>query len=110
MEVVYKKLGIKIVAEEATTDVMIIQKICSILENLPDEIRSKIAKAIIKPDFYFAADLYKEGKITLGKFSEILGLSLHDSAKLLDAVGIKVDLGPSTKEELEKEIRIAKEI
>jgi len=32
------------------------------LESVPEEIKSKIAKAIIKPEFYFAADLYKEGK------------------------------------------------
>ncbi len=41
---------------------MIIQKFCSILESVPEEIKSKIAKAIIKPEFYFATDLYKEGK------------------------------------------------
>lgn len=110
MEVNYKKLGLRIVADKASEDLALIQKICGVLESLPKEIRSKVSKAVLKPDFYFAIELYREKKITLGKFSEIAGLSIHDSARLLDSLGVKVELGAASKKELEEELEAAKGI
>ncbi len=107
MEVISKKLGIKIVSEKASDDFMIIQKILNILENLPKRVRSKMAKTMVKPDFYFAVALYKDEKITLGKFAEIVGLSFHDSARLLDSMGIDVGLGPRNSTTVKKEVEVA---
>ncbi len=110
MEVVYKKLGLRIIADKTSDDLVLVQKICSVLENLPKDIRGKVSKAVIRPDFYFAVELYKNKKITLGKFSNIVGLSIHDSAKLLESLGVKVELGAASRRELEEELETAKGI
>ena len=65
-------------------------------------------------DNYFAyaiylssLDLYKKGKITLGRAGEIAGLSLWE---MIDIVREKRIPMPYTIEDVEKDIKIAKEV
>lgn len=51
-----------------------------------------------------ASVLYKEGKISLGKASEIADISYSEMKKLLAEKGIKLYRGASTKKEMEEEI------
>ena len=50
-----------------------------------------------------ASELYKKGKISLGKAVEIADVDYEEMKKILVNKGIKITRGSSTKKELEKE-------
>ncbi len=54
-----------------------------------------------------AAELYRNNIITLGRFAELIGLPVHDSARILESIEIKPQLGAETKKELDEEIKAA---
>ena len=55
-------------------------------------------------------ELYRNNQISLGKFAESIGVSIHDAAQILESQGITPELGSNTKEELDEEIKIARMI
>jgi predicted HTH domain antitoxin len=49
-----------------------------------------------------AVELYKEGKISLGRFAELMNLSYEESKELLASKKIKIRRGSKTPEEMTK--------
>lgn len=107
MEVKHKKLGISIIGEEMTPEFSFIEKFAEYLERLPKDIRLTVSDVVSFKNLMLAVELYKNNVITLGKFSELIGLPVHDSAKILESIGIKPELGAATKKELDEEIETA---
>ncbi len=52
-----------------------------------------------------AIELYKEGKISLGRFAELISLSYEESKELLASKKIKIRRGSKTPEEMRKGAR-----
>jgi hypothetical protein len=107
MEVKHKKLGISIIGDRMTPELSFIESICEYLERLPSDMRSSLSGAVPFKNLMLAVELYKNNIITLGKFSELIGLPVHDSARILESIGIRPELGASTKKELDEEIKAA---
>lgn len=74
------------------------EKFAEHLERLPSDIRSSISEAVFFKSLILAVELYKNNLITLGKFSELIGLPVHDSARILESIGIKPELGAGIKD------------
>lgn len=110
MEVKHKKLGISIIGERITPELSFIESICEYLERLPGDIRSSISGVVSFKNLMLAVELYRNNIITLGKFAELIGLPVHDSARILESIGIKPELGARTKKELDEEIKAANKI
>ncbi len=110
MEVKHKKLGISIIGEKMTPELSLIERFCDYLEHLPGDIRSSISEVVPFKNLMLAVDLYRNNIITLGKFAELIGLPVHDSARILETIGIKPELGAGTKKELDEEIKSANSI
>lgn len=104
MEVKHKKLGISIISERMTPELSFIESVCEYLERLPGSIRSTISEVVSFKNLMLATELYKNNIITLGKFAELIGLPVHDAARILESIGIKPELGAGTKKELDEEI------
>ncbi|MDP2766155.1 MAG: UPF0175 family protein [Candidatus Methanoperedens sp.] len=49
-----------------------------------------------------AIELYKEGKISLGRFAELMNLSYEESKEFLASKNIKIRRGSKTPEEMTK--------
>lgn len=107
MEVKHKKLGISIIGDKMTPEFSFIEKFVEYLEHLPNDIRLSISEAVSFKNLILAVELYKNNLITLGKFAELIGLPIHDSARILESIGIKPELGAGTKKELDEEIETA---
>ena len=108
MEVKHKKLGISIIGEKMTPEFSFIEKFAEYLERLPSDIRSTVSEAVSFKNLTLAVELYKNNIITLGKFAELIGMPVHDSARILESIGIKPELGAGTSKELDEEIETAK--
>lgn len=52
-------------------------------------------------------EMYEKGHISLGKFAEIIGISIEEAKQLLQAENIPLDLGIDTIEELIEDINNA---
>ena len=52
-----------------------------------------------------AIELYKEGKISLGRFAELINLSYEESKELLASKKIKIRRGSKTPEEMREGAR-----
>ncbi len=110
MEVKHKKLGISIIGERMTPELSFIESVCEYLERLPDDIRSTISGPVPFKNLMLAVELYKNSIITLGKFAELIGLPVHDAARVLESIGVKPELGAGTKKELDEEIQAAYQV
>ncbi|MFQ6062110.1 MAG: hypothetical protein ACE5J9_02915 [Methanosarcinales archaeon] len=110
MEIKHDKLGITLIGETATSELLLLERFCSYLEQLPRNIRSNISDVISFKKLELMVELYKHDVITLGKFSELVGLPLHDAAKILETFGITPKLGATTKEEIDREIEVARRV
>lgn len=108
MEVKHKKLGICIIGEKMTPEFSLIENFIEYLERLPDDIRSAVSEAVSFKNLTLAVELYKNNIITLGKFAELIGLPVHDSARILESIGLKPELGANTAKELDEEIETVK--
>lgn len=110
MELNHKKLGISIIGNRMTPEIMFIESFCEYLECLPENIRKSISEVVSFKSLMLYVELYRNNQITLGKFAEVVGLPIHDAAKILESQSITPELGSSTKEELDEEIKIARNI
>jgi len=110
MEVKHKKLGISIIGDRLTPELSLIEHFCEYLERLPGDVRSNISEVVSFKSFMLAVELYKKNIITLGKFAELIGLPVHDSARILESIGIKPELGAATKKELDEEMQAINQI
>ena len=73
-------------------------------ELVEDAIRNLI---LTKPEYRIdiAVNAYNDDKISLGKASEIAGITQEEMKQLLLQRGIKLRLGPKSKKEIEEEIQ-----
>jgi predicted HTH domain antitoxin len=110
MELSHKKLGISIIGNRMTPEIMLLENFCEYLEQLPENIRRSISDVISFKSLMLYIELYRNNQITLGKFAEVVGVPIHDAAKILESQGITPELGSSTKKELDEEIKIARRI
>lgn len=110
MELSHKKLGISIIGNKMTPEIMLLESFCEYLERLPENIRISISEVSSFKSLMLYVELYKNNQITLGKFAELAGVPIHDAAKILESQGITPELGSSTKKELDEEIKIARRI
>jgi predicted HTH domain antitoxin len=71
-----------------------------------DEVISDALRAllVLKPGLKteIAVDLYKTGKVSLWKAADIAGMSLEEFKELLASRSIKIEVGGSTEESLER--------
>jgi len=110
MELSHKKLGISIIGNRMTPEIMLLESFCQYLEHLLENIRRSICEIISFKSLMLYVQLYRNDQITLGKFAEVVRVPIHDAAKILESQGIMPELGSSTKEELDEEIKIARRI
>lgn len=70
-----------------------------------DEVISDALRAllVLKPGLKveIAVDLYKTGRVSLGKAADIAGMSLEEFKEILASRSIKIEVGGSTEESLD---------
>jgi len=59
----------------------------------------------LKANVDLAVRMYESGEVSLGRASEIAGVSYEDMRQILKGRGIKIKVGPETIEEAEEELK-----
>jgi len=54
--------------------------------------------------------MYKRKEISLGKASQLLGISYPEMVDVLGAMGVEIRIGPKSIEEAEEDLNVAREL
>lgn len=55
-------------------------------------------------------EMYKRKEISLGKASQLLGVSYPEMVDILGAMGVEIRIGPKSIEEAEEDLEVAREL
>lgn len=84
------------------------------LYNNKDEVIRDALRSLVSSHPHYkieiAVEAYQRGEISLGKAAQLSGLSYEEMKDILMQRGIIIKLGPTNKEEVQKDVKVLEEL